>query len=372
MNFALKRDRQLFLIFRTNHYINPLSGENCILTMTEQNSNSGNNDININLNFKITRKHLAIGLVAGLAMFMIVPFQIYAQSQDTEPFQELAVEDRGVNAPIVTGPLAPPINSIFVTPSNSLPLGESYYTIQIFPIFVEDPDNLGNPIDMGSIEIAFPPGFNIANAQVMELAGGSGGLGVVENDLPFVVAGQTLTIDTMNVGTDFAIDGEEKRVVINGIVNGFTVVHQIAVTLNDDDGVEQNGPTLSDPFRLRRVLSANILDEQVRTQDIATSAVTAVKVSPDFMKMVTLEDNAAGHAAGWDPDGDKFEFTIIDANVDRNTNMLVQIAAPLDFFGSSGIGDKCVEVITNPGEFTISCGRHHDTSSLHYIAINFP
>ena len=67
----------------------------------------------------------------------------------------------------------------------------------------------------------------------------------------------------------------------------------------------------------------DLANSAVSTGKIANNAVTTFKVSTTLMKYVTLADNAAGNARGWNPNGALRAFNIDDPEIDSTLRTLL-------------------------------------------------
>ena len=97
------------------------------------------------------------------------------------------------------------------------------------------------------------------------------------------------------------------------------------------------------------------------------------------MKRVTLLDNAAGNALGWNPTGGTFEFVISEPNADFDTSYVSASVTASRIGGGSLIGIPGTAAPVWPGgnACTIRCGLSPsnsppDGSELHYLVTSLP
>lgn len=76
------------------------------------------------------------------------------------------------------------------------------------------------------------------------------------------------------------------------------------ITTRDSGGGLIDGPSPTNVYTIKKIVSA----------DIADGAITWTKPVESFMRRVTVVDNAAGNAVGWNPDGlqQLFDIFIFD------------------------------------------------------------
>lgn len=124
-----------------------------------------------------------------------------------------------------------------------------------------------------------------------------------------------------------------------------------------------------------QVKSADIANSTVTNSKIGSSAVTGSKVSSGFMKRVHLNDDATGHAAGWDPSGTNNLSHMFDSAVTGSSIIL----ATMDNNENGGTGyspyNHCSVSNIKTGEFLLGCdnvggdGNPPAGSKLHYVVI---
>lgn len=112
-------------------------------------------------------------------------------------------------------------------------------------------------------------------------------------------------------------------------------------------------------YAANTVGSADIIDGQVKTADLANSAVTAAKINQNFISSKFLFDGQGG----WNPDGTKKAFTISDSRVNALSGIVVNLT-----FAPSTI---CVAQTPGSGAFSIGCSTPPPNGvTLHYTVIN--
>ncbi|MGC1134216.1 MAG: hypothetical protein WA941_15425 [Nitrososphaeraceae archaeon] len=106
------------------------------------------------------------------------------------------------------------------------------------------------------------------------------------------------------------------------------------------------------------VTTPKLADGAVTTEKIADNSITSTKPSDSFMKRVTLLDNAAGNALGWNPDGGTQVFEISEPNADVDTSYVSASVTTSRIAGGSLVGIPCTAAPKFPAgnEFTVRCG----------------
>ncbi len=216
---------------------------------------SNNNELNINFNIKITKKHLTLALIAIVATSMIIPYQIYAQNQgSTNPEQ-----NEPVNAPKVSVPTLAALTNVIAMPTNNLVSTKSYYVIAF---------TTATTGTIKTIDITYPAGFNVANAMLIEASGiGAGTISVSGQIVTYTVASPV----SVSAGTNIMI-------MISQIVNAFTTSNQVTVTTKDPSSVIIDGPTLSSVFTLQKVTTGMISTGAVTLAKLAANSVDGSKI----------------------------------------------------------------------------------------------
>jgi hypothetical protein len=107
--------------------------------------------------------------------------------------------------------------------------------------------------------------------------------------------------------------------------------------------------------------------KQVGSNVIADNSITSTKPAESFMKRVTVLDNPAGHAVGWDPNGATTTFLISDSSV-SDPNISYVSATVLQ---SGTI--YCLAAFNNPGDIVLACQTAPtEGAPLQYMVTNLP
>jgi hypothetical protein len=206
------------------------------------------------------------------------------------------------------------------------------------------------------IEIVFPPGTNVGPSGVIEKVGIGGGT--------LTKVGSTLTYE---VTTPVSIPaGTFIRLEIVNVKNPSnpSTTFTATITTRDSGGAIIDGPSSTNVYSLR----------QIGTNDIADSSITSSKPNEGFMKRVTLQDNAAGNALGWNPNGVSTLFTISESAIVMHDEVFFIIEVregPVVFsHPDCGVATHSAEEET----FTVACAASapSDGSELHYVVGNLP
>jgi hypothetical protein len=140
--------------------------------------------------------------------------------------------------------------------------------------------------------------------------------------------------------------------------------YQVTVTTRDATNAIIDGPSQSSTYTIR----------QIDTNDIADNAITSTKPNEGFMKRVTLLDNAAGNAKGWNPDNSAEVFTIEEPQVSTENSpfFIIEVKAPGNR-GCAVMDHDSSPPSFPPSRFTIHCfGAPEEGSELHYVVGNLP
>jgi hypothetical protein len=100
--------------------------------------------------------------------------------------------------------------------------------------------------------------------------------------------------------------------------------------------------------------------------------IKPVMAAPSFIISKTLNDDAAGHSRGWDPDGIRDgSWTISDTDVSPTKLVHVITSTDLNDDPNQAICDEIFQV--KPGQFSITCqGIPGEGAPLRYIIIDVP
>jgi hypothetical protein len=199
------------------------------------------------------------------------------------------------------------------------------------------------------IRMDFPASTKVAAAGVIERIGIGGGT--------LLKSGSSITYD---VQTPVSIPaGTFIRLEIFGIKNpsGPSTSYTATITTRDSGGNLMDGPSLTNVDTMR----------QIGTNDIADGSVTMNKPAQGFMKRITLLDNAAGNALGWNPDGVLTAFDITEPG--SLGEFIGYVSAPVRLSGVT----NCQVGFQTAGEFSMDCEFPPvNGAQLPYVVVNLP
>jgi hypothetical protein len=203
------------------------------------------------------------------------------------------------------------------------------------------------------IEMEFPAGTNLDARILIERVGiGGGTLDISGNSLIYRLD------DPVSVPAGTFI-----RLEIGNIKNPQTVDTQLAVTITTmgSAGSVIDGPTQTNAYFVHQIGTVHLANGAVTTGKIANDAITASKVSPSFMKSVTLTDGQSG----WNPNGIQISFAIAEpAATASNTYIYVGLEE------TSLLPVACTVQSVSAGTFTVACeAPPGDGSKLRYTVI---
>jgi hypothetical protein len=214
-----------------------------------------------------------------------------------------------------------------------------------------------------SIVIDFPAGTAVGSALLVEATGI--GPGTVSAS-----AGEVLTYtvtNAVNVPANTII-----RIQISNINNPPTPSASFTVSIttrNAANGII-DGPTATSAYNMVQVGNAQIAPGAVTTTKIATGAVSSTDIAQSFMKKVTVLDDAAGNAVGWNPDGSTIDFDISEPAVDNVQTTYVNLYV---YGGGIPNTPDCRPVSLNPGHLDIRCDiPPQPGDELQYVVENLP
>ena len=274
---------------------------------------------------------------------------------------------------IIKPAMAAGLTGVYVVPASNIVNERATYAIFL---------KLATTATIETIQINFPPSFDLAVAtRLIENSGiGSGSLSVSGSTLEYIVSNPV----SVSAGTNIKL--EIGRVVAN-TPGSFTVS---VSTLNSGGGTI-DGPTSSSSFTIKSITSSDIADNTIHGKDIEDNSVSGItdiqdrsisafdieggtitgnEISPAFMKRVTLNDDAAGNAKGWDPNTDREFFTISESGITGSRNNF--------YVDASNEGSNChidqYDLIAHT--FGITCesvlGGAINNTPLEYIIITLP
>jgi hypothetical protein len=211
------------------------------------------------------------------------------------------------------------------------------------------------------ISMTFPPGTSVGSALLAEATGiGPGTISA---------SGQTLTYTVTNAVNVPALTNI--RIQISNINNPSTPSGSLTVSITTRNAANSviDGPTPTSAYNLVQVGNAQIAPGAVTTTKIATGAVSSTDIAQSFMKRVTLNDDAAGHAKGWDPNGAFEIFTISDSNaIDPESYF-----ASIEVIDSANTKYLCSVIEPLINGLQIDCSPAPNAgSTLNYLLTNLP
>ncbi len=125
------------------------------------------------------------------------------------------------------------------------------------------------------------------------------------------------------------------------------------------------------------VTSAKIKDGAVKAADIGDGEITSSEIASSFIVHRTLLDDAAGNAAGWDPDGSFLNFFISDPAFDATNSVVVLNVNDALEFNTCTVDFR--DATADPDVFEINCvvddfgtTAPSNGSVLDYVIINAP
>ena len=200
------------------------------------------------------------------------------------------------------------------------------------------------------IDITFPAGTLIGVAPLLVEAEGIGAGSAAKTSA--TVIRYTVT-NAVSVPA-----GTEVRLEFFNVVNPTapSTGYKVTVTTRNAGGTAIDGPTLSNGMNMK----------QIGTDQIADGAVTSAKPAESFMKRVTLMDNAAGNARGWNPDGVTTDFTIAEPVILDSTLVSINLKSGNNV---CSVDDNSISDVA----FGIKCTTAPSGGvELHYVVENLP
>jgi hypothetical protein len=219
-----------------------------------------------------------------------------------------------------------------------------------------------------TITMDSPTGTSVGSALIVEAVGiGPGTLAAS--------AGEVLTYTVTNAVNVPALTNI--RIQISNINNPPTPSGSFTVSITTRNAANAiiDGPTATSAYNMVQIGNAQIAPGAVTTSKIATGAVGQTDVAESFMKRVSVFDDDAGHAVGWDPDGIGTGFLISEPAVSGNVNepfFIVEVTDPEGF----GIEVNCYATghpPSIPDVFGVVCDNPVPNGFvLHYVVGNLP
>jgi hypothetical protein len=115
------------------------------------------------------------------------------------------------------------------------------------------------------------------------------------------------------------------------------------------------------------ITTPKLADSAITTNKVANNSITTTKPNEGFMKRVTLLDNAAANALGWNPNGVTTAFTITEPAVSGVNSAYITASVQL------GGAPDCRVTGQFGGGFLLVCDAPPgDFAELHYVVENLP
>jgi len=132
----------------------------------------------------------------------------------------------------------------------------------------------------------------------------------------------------------------------------------------------KNGQVKTADLAGSAVTSGKIKDGEVKTRDLANGAVTDAKLASSFIVHRTLLDDAAGNAAGWNPDDLTFAFLISDPAFDLQKSTVFLNVDDKNVFVACSVD---LRGFSDQNNFELICvGEPSDGSRLDYVIVTMP
>ena len=129
----------------------------------------------------------------------------------------------------------------------------------------------------------------------------------------------------------------------------------------------KNGEVKNSDIAPSAVTNSKIGNNAVTTGKIADGTIISADVSSSFMKFVQLIDDGVGHGVGWNPNGVLRIFTINDAAVTSQSNIMVTLSTP------QGASDSnCGVDLIRKSQFRVYCdsaASPPDGSYINYMVV---
>jgi hypothetical protein len=235
------------------------------------------------------------------------------------------------------------LSSLTARPTNNIVNTNSFYDV----VFLAATSGT-----IKTIQVTFPAGTTIPAGAFFNEAEGIGP-GTASK------SGQTITYTVTNAvnvpaGTKIRLEFAN----INNPLNP-SASYKVTVTTRNAANAIIDGPTQSTAYTMK----------QIGVNAIADNSITSTKPAESFMKKVVLIDNAAGNAAGWNPDGITTSFTISEPDIAGPGSMISIIIQNL-----SDVSHFCdVVFFFQASHFNIDCSSAPaNFDELHYVVENLP
>jgi hypothetical protein len=268
------------------------------------------------------------------------------------------------------------LTSVSFVPSSNLATMMSTYDILF---------RTGTTGTIKTIEILFPDGqFDVASAtRYLERSGiGSGSISLTNNPATDSVITYTVNNpERIPAGTYIRL--EIPRIIAN-VAGNF----QATIITKRTDGSIIDGPTLSSKFLISDVGTTGIADNSITGSKITDNSITGSKIrdnsitgskiadnsitgqdlSTSFTIRKTLQDDAIGHAHGWNPDTGTRAYAISDSDISGGSSsefISVMVRGGNPAFCAAASGDT--------GLFGVYCDSPPGNSAeLDYIITKLP
>jgi hypothetical protein len=307
-------------------------------------------------NTKATRLVLALGIlliVVSSPIFMLVNPGLLAASQSTNPTNTITSPSTiGQDGSDFTTQAA--LSSLSARPTNNIVNTNSFYDV----VFLTATAGA-----IKTIQVTFPAGTTIPSGAFFNEAEGIGP-GTASK------SGQTITYTLTNAvnvpaGTKIRLEFAN----INNPLNP-SASYQVTVTTRNAANTPIDGPTPSTAYTMKQIGANAIANNAVTTPKISDGAITSTKPAESFMKDVSVFDNPAGNAIGWDPDGIETSFEISEPEIlSFGTFISVEVRAGDNFNRNCDTVNFSLSLQT----FIMTCESPPPANAvLHYVVQNLP
>src|SRR5580765_497368 len=234
--------------------------------------------------------------------------------------------------PVINPVAAATLSNVTVIPTNDIVNTRTTYDIFF---------NTATTGLIKTIRITFPSGFEVSSSTVLLVRSGIG------QGLLSASSSSTLIYTVSNPVIVAA--GTTIKLEIGRIINSNTAgIFRVGISTEDTVPTVIDGPTLSWSFKIREI--------------------TGNDVSPNFMIRKTLNDDAAGHGHGWDPDASTTSYAIFDSDIIGASD-----AEFVSVMIRNGNAVFCSATTADTGLFHVQCHSAPGNSAiLDYIITNLP
>jgi len=202
-----------------------------------------------------------------------------------------------------------------------------------------------------TVTIEFPTGFDVGSVSLIERNGiGAGVLSASGTTLTYTVT------SPVSIAAGIPIRFELSNIIHPGTPGAYS----ISITTKTSLGTTIDGPTVGSSSVVQIGTSA-IANGAVTTQKLANGAVgpdqlgfgavNELNVAPSFIVSTFLNDDANGHARGWNPSCQcTAHFDILDSSVFPTSTVLLTLT-----HDPAGIGPLCGVTNVGTGTFHVVC-----------------